>query len=549
MKNMKTFKYILFAGLLVLAASCVDEIVESEIEAVSGKMITECVTAVVSNGDTKAKIADNGTFSWKVGDHIAVHVSNGDNHKYVFSSDPGASGASGNSATATFWIGYEEGYTRDAFAIYPSSLVSATTDFFGQSGKQLDVNLPKEYKIDQVSGTTTPCPMIAANSGDSWVFSQLCGLLRLKVSSIPEGTSYLKVDFNGRKVSGKFSIDAEVMPGTSTIASVVGTKGEDDFILITGITTESSVDINIPLPTGAPYRDLIVSAWNSNDCALKALVMPFTYNASNAKGKKITAELKSGVFPIATNTKYIVFSPGNLQAETKDYGGTNWSWVFADDVKSKSSDGNASINGAGSSSMQNCSVDLFSWVGNGTPYTLDVARYGITNSVDATYFAGETLASDWGQLAIGDYQPGTWRTPAANEWTYIAQWTLNYSGCAAATVNYIKGAVLLPMHFVLPDGLTYERIPTELHYNSYSADDWKKLESAGAVFLPLRGYRQGNNVYDAQGAENEMGYYWTSSTRYPELASCGVFSSNLASNTRDDTPRYNGLCVRLIREL
>jgi hypothetical protein len=72
---------------------------------------------------------------------------------------------------------------------------------YGQSGATLDVTLPPSYTLAEVSGTTTPCPMIADNTGSGWAFYQLCGLLRLTVNNIPADCRY-SVGAVGRKQDG-----------------------------------------------------------------------------------------------------------------------------------------------------------------------------------------------------------------------------------------------------------------------------------------------------------------------------------------------------------
>ena len=96
-----------------------DSVVNMIIETVSGSRGTF----------SKATIADaDASFAWTVGDHIAVHVSDGATAKYVFTSDDGGSGASEAAGTASFTVAYPEGYTRDAFAVYPSTLVAADAE-------------------------------------------------------------------------------------------------------------------------------------------------------------------------------------------------------------------------------------------------------------------------------------------------------------------------------------------------------------------------------------------------------------------------------------
>lgn len=255
------------------------------------------ITEKISGGrkvSSKATIDnDNASiFKWSVGDAVAVHVSNGDDHKYVTSS-----GADVAEPSASFTVTYEEGYTRDAFAIYPASIVAESASNYGQSGSSLDVTLPASYTLGQVTdanGEKSPCPMIASNTGTRWDFYQLCGLLRLTVNSIPANTKRLVIIFDGKKVCGDFSIASSVTPGTSVIAT--SADADHDWITITngGENFGTSEILNLPLPTGN-YSNIYVVAYDaiSGGKPLKGGNVLFNYSATNTKGVKRTVSLSS----------------------------------------------------------------------------------------------------------------------------------------------------------------------------------------------------------------------------------------------------------------
>lgn len=80
--------------------------------------------------------------------------------------------------------------------------------------------------------------------------------------------------------------------------------------------------------------------------------------------------------------------------------------------------------------------------------------------------------------------------------------------------------------------------------NTYTIYDWKKMENAGAVFLPAAGYRIAYNVYNVQFE----GDYWYS-TAYN-----GDFAYNLCLysygiNPQDNVRRYYGYSVRLVQDV
>ena len=301
--NMKKI-YLLIALFAALSTACnkneMDPVQNGEEPKIEVKMITETVTG--GKGTTKATIANaDASFKWTAGDNIAVHVSNGDSHKYVFSSDAGASGASTAAASASFTVVYPEGYSRDAFALFPSTIVSENAANYGQSGTALDVTLPSSYTLAQVSDETSPCPMIATNTaGSGWDFYQLCGLLRLTVTDIPSTAKRLEIDFDGNKVWGDFSIASPISPS----ASVIATDTDTEHVIITitkdGSNTTlgaTSLVLNIPLPTG-DYSNITVVAYDaiSGGTALKYGDVAFDYTAKNTKAVRRTVATTSDPF-------------------------------------------------------------------------------------------------------------------------------------------------------------------------------------------------------------------------------------------------------------
>ena len=259
------------------------------------------ITEKISGGrkvSSKATIDNDhaSVFKWSVGDAVAVHVSKGDDHKYVTSS-----GADVAEPSASFTVTYEEGYARDAFAVYPASIVAESAPNYGQSGSSLDVTLPASYTLDQVTdakGEKSPCPMIASNTGTRWDFYQLCGLLRLTVNSIPATTKRLEIDFDGKNVAGNFAISSPVKgDGTSTIALSGADGSNSTTITVTkdgtnAVLGSTELVLNIPLPTGN-YSNIYVVAYDaiSGGKPLKVGNASFDYQAKNTKGVKRTVSL------------------------------------------------------------------------------------------------------------------------------------------------------------------------------------------------------------------------------------------------------------------
>lgn len=514
------------------------------------KMVTETIQAANEDGTpTRASVDTDARFSWTEGDQIAVHVSDG---KYYISETLAPGEYNG---CADFSVTYPENKSRDAFAIYPADIVAEYTTEYGQSGSELMVTLPDAYKINEVASNTVPCPMIATNTaGKGWMFSQLCGMLRLSINNIPSDALYLTIDFNGKKVQGEFSISGDITPGTSSIQTSQ-TDGDDDIITVVGLNqgnyAGTSCVINLPLPAGT-YDCIDITAFNSSDEPLLGSSRHFkdgaSYNAARAKGKKLSASLVK--FSVSS-TKSVIFSPGNLQAT---YDGSEWSWAFAPSQYSYIGDAtaNTAISGTGKVS-ENGTVDLYGWVGASNQPWTGVAVYGISNSTTNNAYTtygnkkGEALKSDWGKT-IGN--GNTWRTLTGGdegEWVYLLTQRSSDYNYAKGKIHGTNGLIIFPDNYdPATDGVNIiEANSATSHYTQYSDEDWEKMETSGCVFLPAAGFRiWGNTVRN----NNVNGYYWSStSTSVSHAWSVDFINGELEFSS--DMLRNIGRSVRLVRDL
>ena len=236
-----------------------------------------------------------------------------------------------------------------------------------------------------------------------------------------------------------------------------------------------------------------------------------------------------GMFSVSDNKK-VQFSRGNLQ-----YVGT---WQFASNQWDY----------FGASQTDN-HRDVFGWGTGNMPNKV---------SKDGNDYIEFT---DWGINAItnGGNKPNLWRTLAQDEWQYLFFGRTNASsyfglGC----VNGVNGIILLPDNWVLPSGITftastiqglenqgtyyYNKDGNNFSHNTYTIEQWSKLEEAGAIFLPTAGERWGTSV-DGVGSD---GLYWASTPRGAGFAYSILFRSY------DLYPQFNGtresgMSVRLVR--
>ena len=235
-----------------------------------------------------------------------------------------------------------------------------------------------------------------------------------------------------------------------------------------------------------------------------------------------------GVFSVAEG-KTVTFSKGNLQ-----YHPANDEWRFAanqaDYVDSANSNISATYNGW---------IDLFGW-GTGNAPTKSSESYS-----DYQTFV------DWGTNKIGDDAPNTWRTLTKDEWVYLFNTRTNASSLyGVAQVNGVNGMVVLPDNWTCPSGVTFksglhpEYVDDYSVYQSFTTEQWSKMEQAGAAFLPASGYRRGTDV----GSVGYDGRYW-SSTEYDEDIAYRVYFGSDELSPQGGLCRFDGMSVRLVKDM
>ena len=241
-----------------------------------------------------------------------------------------------------------------------------------------------------------------------------------------------------------------------------------------------------------------------------------------------------GEFSIASNKK-VAFAPGNLQ-----YIPASDTWLFA----ANQYDYIGTRNMAGSTFAD--TIDLFAWSTDTDPST----AWGVTLEDNNDLFAGNFV--DWG-MAIDD--GNTWRTLTANEWEYLRASRKNAKQLIGiGAVNGTNGIILLPDNWVAPEEITFKNGYSSQEYSytafaehqSFTAEQWNLMQSAGAVFLPCAGFRLGSSLAYMQLG----GLYWTASPHAaygPRFASYFLFMCDGAGVGYD--LRSGGNAVRLIKDL
>lgn len=270
-----------------------------------------------------------------------------------------------------------------------------------------------------------------------------------------------------------------------------------------------------PLPVGGLSEGDQVTIQYSGRLKVKGVKA-----VSDAAAAAVPDGAIGGVFSVSAS-KQVYFSKGNLR-----YASSKWSFFDNqyDYYTSHSAD----------------AWDHFGWSTSAT-------TYGMSTSSNNDDYSGDFV--DWGAtMGAG------WRTLTSDEWTYLLK-TRSASTVggtengryAKAKVNNVQGVILFPDTYTLPDGVT---APTGVNAtnntgwngNSYTAEDWTKMETAGCVFLPAAGDRNGSSVF----FPGTSGFYWSATPTGAGTAYNVYFSSSYLFPTASSN-RSVGSSVRLVK--
>lgn len=274
-----------------------------------------------------------------------------------------------------------------------------------------------------------------------------------------------------------------------------------------------------------------------------------------------------GTFTVNAGGSKVRFSRSNLYVRHPDMPNT-FLWAFYnnqfDYIGNESGSGNNSYTDPGTTSYQTY-FDLFGW-STDTPSIYFGISHSENNASYCVYLRDHFL--DWGNenyINSGGNQISQWRTLSKDEFVYL----LTHSGATiggTANACYAKGQLNGvtgvnsshgPIHgiFLFPDHYTHPNdvaVPLGINAgnsdigwegNIYSSTDWRKMEMAGAVFLPAAGTRSGRIVTEEGGSC----YYWTSSIAADNSTAhyIKVTSSELDMNATQYF--YKGSAVRLVK--
>ena len=252
-----------------------------------------------------------------------------------------------------------------------------------------------------------------------------------------------------------------------------------------------------------------------------------------------------GVFSVGEE-KTVTFSPGNLQytqsTDTWSFAENQWEMIGTDNVTGGSVSSSLTYGDSKSGNALADMIDLFGWSTSAT-------NFGVSTSKSTIDYSGSFV--DWGTNQIGTDAPNTWRTLTGDEWYYLRYTRTNADAlCGVAQVNGVNGLVFLPDNWTCPEGATFK---SGFHiddskeaygqYQTFTSEQWSKLEAAGAVFLSASGTRSGSTVNSLQ----RSGHYWSANEYNGDYARCLYFYSDEAG--WGGFYRYAGRSVRLVKDV
>lgn len=304
-----------------------------------------------------------------------------------------------------------------------------------------------------------------------------------------------------------------------------------------------------------------------------------------------TSRELTGRFFSVSETKKIIFSPGNLQynaalgshvcADGSTQPGT---WRFAEhqyDYVGDGTHGNVYYDGEKCDNKKIADdydgwIDLFGWGTSGWNIGANQYLPWATSEDNTDYFpggssenclTGDYAYADWGvynDIINGtDTDPaGTWRTLTKDEQVYLFRERADAENLfGLGTVNEVNGLIILPDNWVQPSdapvfvpstsrGLHWNKTQfandakDNFSHNTYTSTQWRVMEQRGAVFLPCTGLRKGTNIERCG-----IGFYWASTRHDTELANGLYIGSRYFVITGGDFQLRGGRSVRLVKDV
>lgn len=443
------------------------------------------LTAGYGNGAKTGFTPATGAFVWTNGQTEYIYVG-GSQHDACLGALSGTGNGTGSMTfSGTLTTTPNEGETLHFFYLGKSRNGSAvsTLDFSTQDGSIENVT---NYHIAIGDGSYSSSTVNYATTLNMAMAIAYFDVDGFKNANETAETVYL----HGDEVYSTATINYSegTITGNAKGSINLGTASNGKYVtLIPSVDTETTLKFDSDSKTGAMtfLRGIQAGKYYANsDAAL-----------SVAANNPMDEGALPGLYSVSA-TKKVRFSKGNLQ-----YDKTNSEWSFMANQYDIVETANQNV---GTNYANQGVVSLFGWGTGNNP----------------TRTSGDFSSFDeWGNNAIvngGNTTNSGWRTPTSDEWHYL------FSSSERSNKRYFKAIVLGNKGVILfPDsydgtGLTGSYSYNTSGFQSVDNDDWAKMETIGAAFLPAAGMRNGNEGTVVNGDVGIDGAYW-SSTKTQEV--------------------------------
>lgn len=541
----KTVKYLIAAVLLVSAASCSKEPMESISN--GSAMPDRIITASFDNSSMTRTTLDGRNPKWASGDSLVLI----DDQQHAITCHLIPADATATPDVANMYATLSDdcssfklvipgnwGWSEKIYAFYPAS------SFVKVEDDKMYYRIP--HTQNGTFGSANIC--LAKLDGSSLAFKNAVSIIKL--SEVGEGIDYVSV--LAKNITGVFVVGnpGEVPVATEGIGkAAIHSTGSEYYAAVAPVA--------VPAESWLLFEDadhtIVGAKQTAHDNAFE---LGKLYNlGSVSKNDQIPEGMIRQAYTISEDGRTIHFAKAGLRAV---YNGSGYTWEFAPNQYNFLS--NYSIEHNGNLTIANPQVgdivDVFSWVGaSGSE-----AAFGITDATDAACLGTdpEPLKSDWGAV----FGPNSiWRTPEGtlfqllnkrNTWLgkddmpKYANISISVSNGSLSVVN---GLLIFPDNFEWTDEMGAKpgnlNNGTKIAFNgSYTLDNFKAMEDAGCVFFPARGHKCGS----AYGNQNKRVYLWLNSPAASSKAYCVLAQSGSNLTWAKEMDRKNSYEVRLITE-
>lgn len=448
----------------------------------------------------------------------------------------------------------ESGY----YAVFPSSNTIV--------GQNISVSIPAAQSYEVSGGKqkiNAPMVGFAPQGSSNITMRNLCSLVKVTVKQPSDKqltVLAIKVEsLNSTKLSGQVGVtmnaDGSILSSTAPDGGNLVTLGGIYDDLNDNPYKEGSYYLYIP--NGEDHKlKFTISCRDNNNFQLISYTRSFSEataiarntitNVNAAVGQSGWASASEGFGFSVASSKRVTFAPGNLE-----YNGGSNEWRIAQSpvnfIKTWNTSSWVGHFGWGTWAQSPSSIVLAS--NNSDDYDWgmsDSAQIDVSWVVDNGSCTRESA-----------YNSSNWRLPTGDEWQYVL-FTRNASTVdgvanarfARATVCGVKGLILFPDVYVHPQvscdfSNRVNAIQSFFNAIVVNAEDWQLMESAGCIFLPSAGYRDGVTI---AGGDNQSGGRYNSSTCQSD-GKCSFLFYDASSCQFQNGARYFGRSIRLVKDM